>query len=83
MQVNATTRQKEKLASVLFEQKVSLKRLGVDDEGVKIHEMVSFAQSYRKPKDEAIRTRQVTFPGALHQKDVRGHRSNQGNDTED
>jgi hypothetical protein len=67
MQVNATTKQKEKLASVLFEQRVSLKRLGQDDEGVKIHEMVPFAQRYVKPKqsDDVIRQRQLSFPGAL------------------
>jgi hypothetical protein len=57
MQVNAITKQKEKLASVLFEQRVSLRRLGMDDEGVKIHEMVPFAQRPKKPKSEP-------FPGA-------------------
>jgi hypothetical protein len=64
MQTSATTKQKEKLASVLFEQRVSLKSLGVDDEGVKVHIMTPFAQRYRKPKDDSIRTRQLTFPGA-------------------
>jgi hypothetical protein len=37
---------------------------GVDDEGVKVHVMTPFAQRYRKSKDDSIRTRQLTFPGA-------------------
>jgi hypothetical protein len=64
MQVRATTKQKEKLASVLFEQRVKQSRLGVDDEGAKTHEMVPFSQRYIKPRDERICTRQMTFPGA-------------------
>jgi hypothetical protein len=64
MQTSATTKQKEKLASVLFEQRVSLKSLGIDEEGIKVHIMTPFAQRYRKPKDDSIRTRQLTFPGA-------------------
>jgi hypothetical protein len=63
IQTKATTKQKEKLASVLFEQRVALRRLEVDDEGVNIHEMVPFAQRYVKPKSESIQTRQLTFPG--------------------
>jgi hypothetical protein len=83
MQVNATAKQKEKLASTLFEQRVSLKSLGVDDEGVKIHEMIPFAQRYRKPKDDTIRTRQLTFPGAHLQNVVQGHRSSSESAGED
>jgi hypothetical protein len=64
MQTKATTKQKEKLASVLFEQRVTLRRLGVDEEGVKIHEMIPFAQRYVKPKSEPLQQRQLVFPGA-------------------
>jgi hypothetical protein len=64
MQTIATTKQKEKLATVLFEQKVSLKSIGIDDEGVKTHFMIPFAQRFKKPKDDRIATRQLTFPGA-------------------
>jgi hypothetical protein len=64
MQTSATTKQKEKLASVLFEQRVVLKSMGMDDEGVKVHFMTPFAQRYRKPVDNRIATRQLTFPGA-------------------
>jgi hypothetical protein len=64
MQVKATTKQKEKLASALFEQRVSLRRMGVDEEGITTHEMVPFNQRYVKPKDDQVRTRQITFPGA-------------------
>jgi hypothetical protein len=44
MQTTATTKQKEKLASALFEQRVTLRRLTKDDEGITVHEMVPFAQ---------------------------------------
>jgi hypothetical protein len=64
MQVNATTKQKEKLASVLFEQRVSLRRLSKDDEGLTVHEMVPFAQRVKKPKAEPLHFRQLPFPGA-------------------
>jgi ribonuclease HI len=63
-QTKATTKQKEKLASILFDQRVTLRRLSVDDQGVNIHEMVPFAQRYIKPKKDEVRTRQLTFPGA-------------------
>jgi hypothetical protein len=43
MQTSSTVKQKEKLASVLFQQKVSLKAMRVDDEGVRIHDMTPFA----------------------------------------
>jgi hypothetical protein len=71
MQTSATTMQKEKLATILFEQKVTLKALGVDDEGVKAHDMVPFAQRFKKPKDDRIKTRQMKFPGAPTTRPVR------------
>jgi hypothetical protein len=46
MQTSATTKQKKKLASVLFEQRVSLKAMGIDDEGVKVHDMTPFDDIY-------------------------------------
>jgi ribonuclease HI len=64
MQVNATTRQKEKLATTLFEKKVALDRIGIDDEGVHTHLMIPFDKRYRKPKSESLKERQLLFPGA-------------------
>jgi hypothetical protein len=52
------------LPSIRFDPRVSLKSLGVDGEGVKIHIMTPFAQRFKKPKDDRIATRQMTFPGA-------------------
>jgi hypothetical protein len=63
MQTSATTKQKEKLASALFEQRVTLRRLSTDD-GITIHEMVPFAQRVKKPKSELPMFRQLPFPGA-------------------
>jgi hypothetical protein len=71
MQTSATTRQKDKLASVLFEQRLTLKALGVDDEGVKVHDMTPFAQRFRKPKDDRIKSRQLKFSGAPTTRPVR------------
>jgi hypothetical protein len=64
MQVMATTKQKEKLASTLLEQRVTLQRMGMDDDGVKTHIMISFDKRFKKPKDDRIPTRQLMFPGA-------------------
>jgi hypothetical protein len=61
-QVRASTKQLEKLASVLFDQRVCIQ-----------HELfretlewmvIPYNHLYRKPKDQRIRTRQPTFPGA-------------------
>jgi hypothetical protein len=64
MQTTATTKQKEKLASALFEQRVTLRRLTKDGEGVTVHEMVPFAQRVKKPRSEPPIFRQLPFPGA-------------------
>jgi hypothetical protein len=65
-QAGANTRHREKLASILFQKRVSFKKQHIlFDEGETIvDEMVPFADRYVKPKDTRIKDRQMTFPGA-------------------
>jgi hypothetical protein len=64
-QAGANTNHREKLAGILFQRKVALKKQHVlFDEGETIcYEMVPFAQRYIKPKDTRIKTLLMTFPG--------------------
>jgi hypothetical protein len=63
-QVSANTKHREKLASLLFGERVVLKRQLFDDGHVLVYEMTSFANPFGKPVDNRIKTRQMTFPGA-------------------
>jgi hypothetical protein len=62
-QASATTKHRERLASVLFGERVSLRIRCFDDGQVLVYEMTPFAQRYVKPRDDRIKTRQHTFPG--------------------
>jgi hypothetical protein len=62
-QTSATNKQGEKLASVLFGERVTLKRQLYDDGEILVYEMVPHSQRYVKPKDTRIKTRQPPLPG--------------------
>jgi hypothetical protein len=63
-QVSATNKHRERLASAIFGERVSLKHQLFDDGQVLVYEMTPFAQRYVKPKDDRIKERQLTFPDA-------------------
>jgi hypothetical protein len=63
-QVSANNTNREKLASVLFGERVSLKRQLFDDGNVLVYETIPFAKRYVKRKDDGSKTRKMTFPGA-------------------
>jgi hypothetical protein len=61
-QAKATDRHREKLASVLFDQKVVISQQLFGDDHV--YTVVPYSSRFRKPKDTRTMTRQLLLPGA-------------------